>query len=183
MEFFGKLRKAGDKELRLLILGLDNAGKTTILRRLANVDHQQQEQQKIKPTQGFNLKTVKTDGFKLNVFDVGGQKAIRPYWRNYYDNTDFLIFVIDSADRRRMEECGIELQSLLEEPKLAGVDVLVFANKQDLVHAQPADEIAQAMNLHAIRDRHWHIQACSGKNGDGVQDGMHWLYEQSKRSK
>ena len=51
------------------------------------------------PTQGFNIKSVSKDGFKLNVWDVGGQREIRPYWRNYFDNTDALVYVIDSADR------------------------------------------------------------------------------------
>jgi ADP-ribosylation factor-like protein 3 len=51
------------------------------------------------PTQGFNVKSVSKDGFKLNVWDVGGQREIRPYWRNYFDNTDALVYVIDSADR------------------------------------------------------------------------------------
>ncbi len=62
------------------------------------------------PTQGFNIKSLKHDSFKLNVWDIGGQKAIRPYWRNYFDQTDGLIYVIDSADRRRMEETGLGKQ-------------------------------------------------------------------------
>jgi ADP-ribosylation factor-like protein 3 len=75
------------------------------------------------------------------VWDIGGQKAIRPYWKNYYENTDALVYVIDSADRRRMEETGVELSSLLEEEKLAGVPVLIFANKQDLLNAMPPKEV------------------------------------------
>merc|ERR1712137_899818 len=86
----------------------------------------------IMPTQGFNIKSLQKDGFKLNVWDIGGQKSIRPYWRNYYDNTDALIYVIDSADEKRVEETGVELNALIEEEKLAGAPVLVFANKQDL---------------------------------------------------
>jgi ADP-ribosylation factor-like protein 3 len=76
------------------------------------------------------------------VWDIGGQKAIRPYWKNYYENTDALVYVIDSADRRRMEETGVELSSLLEEEKLAGVPVLIFANKQDLLNAMPPKEVS-----------------------------------------
>lgn len=73
-----------------------------------------------------------------------------------------------------MEETGIELNSLMEENKLAAVPILVFANKQDLVHAMPADEIATALSLHGIRDRHWQIQPCSAKTGEGIQNGMEW---------
>jgi ADP-ribosylation factor-like protein 3 len=73
--------------------------------------------------------------FKLNVWDVGGQKSIRPYWRNYFDATDALIYVIDAGDRRRLEETGVELQQLLEEDRLLGIPLLIFANKQDLLTA------------------------------------------------
>jgi ADP-ribosylation factor-like protein 3 len=91
--------KRSDREVRILLLGLDNAGKTSILKRVASEDITE-----IKPTQGFNIKSVTQEGIKMNVWDIGGQKTIRPYWRNYYDATDVLIYVIDSADRRRLEE-------------------------------------------------------------------------------
>lgn len=107
------------------------------------------------------------------MWDIGGQREIRPYWRNYYDNTDALVYVIDSADRARLEEVNTELSRLLvEEDKLAGVPLLVFANKQDLLSALPASDISLGLNLTAIRDRAWHIQACSAKSGDGLAEGM-----------
>lgn len=164
-----KLKRA-EKEARILVLGLDNSGKTTILKKLSEEDIQH-----IMPTQGFNIKSLQHEGFKLNVWDIGGQKAIRPYWRNYYDNADALVYVIDSADRRRLEESGVELSELLQEDQLAGVTLLVFANKADLINAQEASEIAGAMDLHSIRDRTWNIQACSAKDGTGLDEGMEWL--------
>ena len=167
-----KLKRA-EKEARILVLGLDNAGKTTILKKLSDEDISH-----IMPTQGFNIKSLMHEGFKLNVWDIGGQKSIRPYWRNYFDQTDALVYVIDSADRRRMEETGVELGQLLEEEKLAAIPCLVFANKQDLMNALPPDEIAEGLNLAAIRDRPWHIQSASAKTGEGLQDGMEWLVEQ-----
>ncbi|KAI8821523.1 ADP-ribosylation factor-like protein 3-like protein [Fimicolochytrium jonesii] len=162
-------------DLRILLLGLDNSGKTTILKHLAS-----EPITEIKPTQGFNIKTVVVEGVKLTVWDIGGQRAIRPYWRNYFESTDVLIYVIDSADRRRLEETGEELQQLLEESKLLGVPLLVLANKQDLVTALPGDEIATGLNLNAIRDRHWQIQPCSGKTGAGVEDGVQWALGQCR---
>lgn len=81
-----KLKSSPGKELRILLLGLDNAGKTTILKKLAS-----EEVTHITPTQGFNIKSVQTEGFKLNVWDIGGQRKIRPYWRNYFENTDVLV--------------------------------------------------------------------------------------------
>jgi len=123
------------------------------------------------------------DGFKLNVWDIGGQKAIRPYWRNYFEQTDAMVYVIDSADRKRIEETGLELADLLEEDKLSGVPVIVLANKQDLVTALSPDEVADGLNLYSIRDRPWQIQACSAKTGEGLQDGMEWLVKQVRPTK
>lgn len=128
--------KQDNREARILVLGLDNAGKTTILRALSDEDITH-----ITPTQGFNIKSLIHEGFKLNVWDIGGQSTIRPYWRNYFEHTDALVYVIDSADRRRITECSQELTTLLTEEKLAGIPLLVFANKQDLLQALPADEV------------------------------------------
>ena len=85
--------------LKHFTLGLDNAGKTTILKQLSSEDITQ-----VTPTQGFNIKSVNTSGFKLNVWDIGGQRRLRPYWANYFENTDVLIFVVDSADSKRLQE-------------------------------------------------------------------------------
>mmetsp|Transcript_20871 Transcript_20871/g.63617 ORF Transcript_20871/g.63617 Transcript_20871/m.63617 type:complete len:166 (-) Transcript_20871:931-1428(-) len=136
----------------------------------------------IMPTQGFNVKSLMHAEFKLNVWDIGGQKSIRPYWRNYFDQTDALVYVIDSADRRRLEETGVELGQLLQEDKLLGVPVLIYANKQDLVTAADDEEITDGLNLHVIRDREWCVQPCSAKTGDGLQDGMEWIVNQMNKS-
>merc|ERR1712013_490629 len=106
----------------------------------------------------LNIKSVQTEGFKLNVWDIGGQRKIRPYWRNYFDNTDILIYVIDSADTKRFEETEQELQELLCEEKLVGVPILVYANKQDLIGSATSAQIAEGLNLHTIKDRVWQIQ-------------------------
>ena len=172
MTLLRRLRK-NEGEARILVLGLDNAGKTTILKKLSEEDITT-----ITPTQGFNIKSLVHDGFKLNVWDIGGQRSIRPYWRNYFDQTDALVYVIDSADRKRLEESGDELVQLLEEDKMNGVPLLVLANKQDLINATPATEIAENLNLYTIRDRPWQIQPCSAKNGDGLEDGMGLLVKQ-----
>jgi ADP-ribosylation factor-like protein 3 len=113
------------------------------------------------PTQGFNIKSLSQEGFKLNVWDIGGQKAIRPYWRNYYDNTDALIWVIDSADRKRVEETLVELTALMAEEKLAGVPLLVFANKQDLMTALSPKEVSDTLGLHTLRGTFTHLYIVS----------------------
>ncbi|XP_053416977.1 ADP-ribosylation factor-like protein 2 isoform X3 [Nycticebus coucang] len=133
-----KKMKQKERELRLLMLGLDNAGKTTILKKFNGEDIDT-----ISPTLGFNIKTLEHRGFKLNIWDVGGQKSLRSYWRNYFESTDGLIWVVDSADRQRMEDCQRELQSLLVEERLAGATLLIFANKQDLPGALSSNAIRE----------------------------------------
>lgn len=145
------------------------------MKRLSNEDIQQ-----IRPTSGFNIKSIIHDGFKLNVWDIGGQKAIRPYWRNYFEGTDALVYVIDAADERRLLESGSELNLLLQEEKLAGVPLLIFANKQDLEGAMTPQKIAETLQLHLIRDRTWQIQGCSAKTGEGIQQAMEWMVRQIK---
>lgn len=116
--------------------GLDNAGKTTILKRFNG-----EPIDTISPTLGFNIKTLEYNGYTLNLWDVGGQKSLRSYWRNYFECTDGLVWVVDSTDRMRMAACKEELQILLEEERLAGATLLVLANKQDLPGALTAIEI------------------------------------------
>ena len=86
----------------------------------------------------------------MNVWDIGGQKAIRPYWKNYYDNTDGMIFVVDSSDEERLAECVEELQALLAEEGLQKVPLLVYANKQDLQFALEAEEVLNHLKLMEI---------------------------------
>lgn len=170
--------KKTETEHRILLLGLDNAGKTSILKKLAD-----EEITHIMPTQGFNIKSISKEGFKLNVWDIGGQKTIRPYWQQYFDNTDALVYVIDSADKNRVEETGVELNELCDDEKLNAVPVLILANKQDLVNAMTAKEIATALNLVNIRDRQWQINACSAKTGEGLDEAFKWLISTIDKSK
>uniref|UniRef100_A0A672KNV1 ADP ribosylation factor like GTPase 3, like 2 n=1 Tax=Sinocyclocheilus grahami TaxID=75366 RepID=A0A672KNV1_SINGR len=140
-----KLKGSTELELRIVLLGLDNAGKTTLLKCLASEDVNT-----ITPTQ------------------------VSKYTQNQ-PLIFHLVYVIDSADKKRFEETGLELSELIDEENLAGVPILIFANKQDLCTASPASEIAEGLNLHTYRDRVWQIQACSAVTGEGVQDGMNWI--------
>ena len=109
------------------------------------------------------------------MWDIGGQREIRPYWRNYYEQTDALIYVVDSADENRVMEVKENLTELLGEELLSGVPLLVFANKQDLDLALDAPEIMNTLELNAITDRTWNIQACSAVSQEGLNEGMEWL--------
>lgn len=152
------------------MLGLDNAGKTTILKKFNGEDIDT-----ISPTLGFNIKTLEHKGFKLNVWDVGGQKSLRSYWRNYFESTDGLIWVVDSADRMRLQDCKLELHKLLVEERLAGATLLVFANKQDLPGALPTTDIKMGLNLDEITTHHWLIQGCSAVTGESLLEGIDWI--------
>lgn len=165
-----KKMKKKEKEMRLLLLGLDNAGKTTILKKFNGEDIHS-----VSPTLGFNIKTFDHNGYKLNVWDVGGQKSLRSYWKNYFECTDGVIWVVDSADKRRLEDCAEELHSLLLEEQLAGATLLVFANKQDLPGALSPEEIKEVLDLDSIKTHHWQIIKCSAITGENLLQGVDWL--------
>ena len=167
-----KKMKQKEKEMRLLMLGLDNAGKTTILKKFNGEDIDT-----ISPTLGFNIKTLEHKGYKLNIWDVGGQKSLRSYWKNYYESTDGLIWVVDSADKWRMEDCKKELHGLLQEERLLGATLLIFANKQDIPGALTADEINQLLDLDSIKSHHWKVLGCSAVTGLKLLEGIEWLMD------
>jgi len=170
--FFSSLfsRLFGDKEMRILILGLDNAGKTLVLYRL-----QVGEVVTTIPTIGFNVETVTYKNLKFQVWDLGGQTSIRPYWRCYYSNTDAIIYVVDSADRERIGISKQELVAMLEEEELKNAVLLVLANKQDLPNAMTAAEVSQALGLSALKKRTWSIYKTSAIKGEGLDEAMEWL--------
>ncbi|KAF4574471.1 ADP-ribosylation factor-like protein 2 [Pleurotus pulmonarius] len=159
-----------EREMRLLFLGLDNAGKTTILKKLNGEDIRT-----VSPTLGFNIKTFAHGRYTLNLWDVGGQRTLRPYWRNYFEQTDALVWVVDSGDRMRMKDCRDELHSLLLEDRLAGASLLVFANKQDIQGSMNDVEIRDALDLHLITTHHWKILSCSAVTGENLVAGLDWV--------
>ncbi|KAK8668171.1 hypothetical protein V6N13_105636 [Hibiscus sabdariffa] len=199
---FAKLfsRLFAKKEMRILMVGLDAAGKTTILYKL-----KLGEIVTTIPTIGFNVETVEYKNISFTVWDVGGQDKIRPLWRHYFQNTQGLIFVIDSNDRDRIVEARDELHRMLNEifihqkyfnvmtlcisivnedtdkvdersgDELRDAVVLVFANKQDLPNAMNAAEITDKLGLNSLRNRHWYIQSTCATSGEGLYEGLDWL--------
>jgi ADP-ribosylation factor-like protein 1 len=132
------------------------------------------------PTIGFNVETLQYKNLKFQVWDLGGQTSIRPYWRCYYANTDAIIFVVDSVDVDRLPVAKSELMAMLQEEDLKDAKLLVFANKQDQEGALGAAEISQALGLDTIKNRQWTIQQTAAKQGVGLFEGFDWLVTQIK---
>lgn len=109
------------------------------------------------------------------MWDLGGQTSIRPYWRCYYPNTDAIIFVVDSADKERLNVAQQELQAMLEEEELKDAILLVFANKQDQPGSLSAKDVSEALRLTEIRNRQWSIQETFALKGNGLFEGFDWL--------
>ncbi|TXG59371.1 hypothetical protein EZV62_013944 [Acer yangbiense] len=158
------------KEMRILMVGLDAAGKTTILYKL-----KLGEIVTTIPTIGFNVETVEYKNVSFTVWDVGGQDKIRPLWRHYFQNTQGLIFVVDSNDRDRVAEARDELHRMLSEEELRDAILLIFANKQDLPSAMSVSEVTDKLGLHSLRQRRWYIQAACATSGEGLYEGLDWL--------
>jgi len=168
---FAKLfARFGKKDMRILMVGLDAAGKTTILYKL-----KLGEIVTTIPTIGFNVETVEYKNINFTVWDVGGQDKIRPLWRHYFQNTQGLIFVVDSNDKERITEAAEELGKMLGEDELRDAALLVFANKQDLPNAMSVAEVTDKLGLHALKNRKWYIQSTCATSGDGLYEGLDWL--------
>jgi small GTP-binding protein len=167
-------------DCKILILGLDNAGKTALTLRM-----HLGEVVSTMPTIGFNVETVEYKNISFTMWDVGGQDIIRPLWRYYYQGIDGLIFVIDSADERRItgpipdsesKAASEELKHLVDQDDLRGVPILIFANKQDMAQAVPVAEMEKKLQLaKMLRGREWFMQGCSARTGQGVYEGMDWF--------
>lgn len=113
--------------------------------------------------------------YKLNIWDVGGQKSFRAFWQNYFESTDGLVYVVDSADKRRLLDSRNELKTLLSDERLDCVSLLIFANKQDLPGALKCDDIQDILELKSIKSHAWKIFSCSAFSGDNLEEGINWL--------
>eukprot|EP00703_Trepomonas_sp_PC1_P003607 JAP92999.1 ADP-ribosylation factor [Trepomonas sp. PC1] len=160
-------------KIKALMLGLDQAGKTTILYRM-----KLGEVISAIATNGFNYEEIKYKNYDFEIWDVGGKEDIRPLWQNYYkDNPKAIIFVVDAheTDPQRIQEAADELQKLMNLPQLKEAPFLIYANKHDLPKAMDSSEIAEKFNLEGFKDQKWFIQACCAKTGEGLYQGLDYL--------
>lgn len=170
--FFGNLWKniLGNKDVRILMIGLDAVGKTTIMYKI-----KMNETVKTIPTVGFNVETMEYKRLKITMWDVGGQDKIRVLWKHYFANTDCLIYVVDSSDTDRIEEASEELKKILQDPELDNASLLIYANKQDMPNALTPNQITEKMELNQIKNRKWMVQGSCATNGNGLIEGLDWV--------
>jgi ADP-ribosylation factor-like protein 5B len=150
------------EEFKIVLIGLDNAGKTTVLYKLL-----MNEVVVTTPTIGSNVEEI--------VWDIGGQESLRSSWSTYYVNTKAVIMVIDSTDKDRLPIVTQELHKMTEHESLKNAILLVLANKQDMKGAMTAAQISESLRLTQLKDRQWHIQSCCALTGEGLFDGLDWI--------
>lgn len=187
----------GSKEMRILMLGLDAAGKTSKCYRHTHmiyifflmhptlwiaILYKLKLNQSVTtiPTVGFNVESVTYKNVKFNVWDVGGQDKIRNLWRHYYSGTQGLIFVIDCQDKNRIEEARQELYRIISDREMKDCLILIFANKQDLPGAFTPAEVTDILGLPKLRERIWYVHPSCATTGDGLFEGLNWLSQNVK---
>eukprot|EP00741_Cyanophora_paradoxa_P010662 tig00020537_g10305.t1 len=156
------------RDYRILLVGLDNAGKTTVLYKLKLGELVQSI-----PTIGFNVEQISYKNVELTCWDVGGQDKIRPLWKHYFNGSHAVIFVVDSADRDRMDEARDELSYLFNADELRDSVFLIYANKQDLPGALTASEVTDRLAL--PRHKRWFVQSACAASGAGLYEGLDWV--------
>ncbi|XP_064324748.1 ADP-ribosylation factor-like protein 13B isoform X2 [Phalacrocorax carbo] len=167
------------RKVTLIMVGLDNAGKTATVRGI-----QGESPEDVAPTVGFSKIDLKQGRFEVTIFDLGGGKRIRNIWRNYYAESYGVIFVVDSSDIARMEETKQAMTEVLNSPKISGKPVLVLANKQDREGALSEADVIESLSLEKLVNEHkclCQIEPCSAIMGCGkkidksIKKGLYWL--------
>ncbi|KAJ3427127.1 adp ribosylation factor-related [Anaeramoeba flamelloides] len=164
-----------NKTHKILILGLDNAGKTTILYYLA-----MNEIVYTCPTIGSNCEELEYKNVKFKCWDVGGQDKLRRTWSAYYPETSAVIFVVDSSDHSRLETTRKEIFNVLNNKELEGCCCLIFANKTDKKTSLEPKELIRALKLNEIQNHCWAIRPCCALTGKGLKEGWSWMTNKIK---
>ncbi|RHZ63533.1 hypothetical protein Glove_329g50 [Diversispora epigaea] len=175
------------EEYYVIILGLDNAGKTTLLERIKSIflGVLGLPQDRIAPTVGLNIGKIDIDRARINFWDLGGQRELHGIWEKYYGECHAIVFVVDSTDKDRIEECINIFEKIITNDEVEGVPVLMLANKQDLPNSLKVEEIKEIFNKIAIKlgARDSRVLPISALEGDGVRDAVDWLFVRIQRNK
>ncbi len=172
-------------EFHVLILGIDKAGKTTVLEKLKTLfsDLEGLPPDRIVPTVGLNIGRVEAHKSKLIFWDLGGQLGLRTIWEKYFEEAHAVLYVVDAANQSRFDDAKSALEKVLRHPDLQGAPILIFANKQDLPAAVTAQDFSNYLDLKELNDRPSLVQAMSAYDGSGIQEGVFWLVEAMRKTK
>eukprot|EP00053_Salpingoeca_punica_P008705 m.77766 g.77766 ORF g.77766 m.77766 type:complete len:202 (+) comp14720_c0_seq3:176-781(+) len=175
------------EEYYILIVGLDNSGKTTLLEKVKQIlkpKYKGVPAEKITPTVGLNVATIEYSGSNFVFWDLGGQRDLQTLWKNYYEECHGLVFVIDSCDAARLQESKEAFDMIVAQPMLKGVPLLVWCNKQDKDRAMPTADIKQVLNEAAPRLglRDCKVQGVSGFTGENISTGIEWMKQAVHRN-
>ncbi|NWR31172.1 ARL11 protein, partial [Tachuris rubrigastra] len=171
----GKLISKGwqKREAQVVMLGLDFAGKSTLLYKLKSG-----QAVETCPTVGFNVESLQTPcGISFTLWDVGGQDSLRASWPGYLEDISTLIFVIDSTDMARLSEAVVALEEALSHPSMAGIPVLLLANKQEVPGALAPAELGEMLRRGQLAGHRWMLRGCSAHTGQGLQEVLAILGE------
>ncbi|CAN1180585.1 ADP-ribosylation factor-related protein 1 [Linum perenne] len=184
--FYGMYKYMFSKtEFHVLILGIDKAGKTTLLEKLKTVYSNSEglPPDRIVPTVGLNIGRLEVSNSKLVFWDLGGQIGLRSIWEKYYEEAHAVIFVVDAACPSRFEDSKSALEKVLRHDDLQGAPVLILANKQDLPDAVTTDELGRYLDPKKLDERVSMYEAVSAYDGLGIKGSLEWLVESMERSK
>ena len=168
-------------DTRVLIAGLDSAGKTTVLFKLHRGEKRKDEHVSTIPTMDFNVMQWKYKRKTFSVWDVGGQDAIRPLWRHHYIGTQGLVYVVDSNDVHRVAKASEELHKIMLDHAMRDACLLVYANKTDLPQALTVDQVRDQLQLEQLGVRAYHVQPSVATTGEGLWQGLKWLATNVKK--
>ncbi|RMZ96028.1 ADP-ribosylation factor 6 [Brachionus plicatilis] len=168
------------KDFNILVIGLDNSGKSTVVNNLKPNDDRAIN---INPTVGFNSEKVNFRNLNLSLFDMSGQSRYRNLWEHYYREADAIVFVIDSSDRMRFVVSNEELNDVLNhrEIKDKKIPLLILANKKDAKGALNESGLRNELEINGIRGKQYEIFATDGLSGQGVNDAFEWLANELKK--
>eukprot|EP00890_Picochlorum_soloecismus_P004985 jgi/Picsp_1/5488/NSC_02847-R1_adp-ribosylation factor-like protein 8a len=165
------------KEMELSLVGLQNAGKTSLVTVLTSGDFQEE----MIPTVGFNMRKVTKQGVTIKMWDLGGQPRFRSMWERYCRGVQAIVFVVDAADYEGIDVAKQELHELLGRPSLAGIPVLVLGNKNDLEGALNSQELISKLDLRSLKDREVCLYSISCKKRSNIDVTLGWLVKHAAK--
>lgn len=179
LDKLGNFLSSKRRDMNLLVVGLDNSGKTSIINFLKTSDSKVNS---VTPTVGFSVETFTTKSLNFTAFDMSGQSRYRNLWEHYYREADAIVFVIDSSDKMRLVVCKEEFESMMNHPELRNknIPVLILANKIDIRGAFTANDIRSQLELDRLRNKKWHVFGSNALNGEGVGEAFDWLAQELK---